>query len=439
MDETDLSDPEKSTQEALLLFANFISTAHPLRLAADLGGAAGGCAEGNDHLTKGQRRKRGCRTTPPRHLPPSRWGPHTNREFQKMSTENIALIVGATGLSGSYTAQQLKAEGWTVVTLSRSAVDLPWSDRHIAADLEDAEASHAALKAASGVTHVFFCTWSRQKDEAENVRVNAMMIRNLFDGLADAPIKHAALVTGLKHYLGSFDDYAKVKPYTPFLESSPRLPGLNFYYAQEDVLFEFAAKRGFTWTVHRPHTMIGFAIGNAMNMAVTLAVYASICKHTGRPFLFPGSPEQYGAVADVTDARILAKQLHWAAVTEGAQNTPFNTVNGDLFRWTWLWAQISGYFGLEVAEYPGHPVPLETQMADAPALWAEIVAKHGLQDIAVGKLASWWHSDADLGRTLECFTDMTNSRALGFTAYQQTTHSFFDVFDTLRAQRIIPS
>ena len=356
-----------------------------------------------------------------------------------MTKANIALIVGATGLSGSYAGQHLKAQGWTVVTLSRSADDLAWSDVHIAVNLEDAAACKVALAAASDVTHVFFCTWSRQASEGENVRVNAAMIRNLFDGMAGAPIQHAALVTGLKHYLGSFDDYAKVKPYTPFLESSPRLPGPNFYYAQEDVLFEYAARRGFAWTVHRPHSMIGLAIGNAMNMAVTLAVYASICKHTGRPFLFPGSPEQYNAVADVTDARILAKQLHWAAVTESAQNTPFNTVNGDLFRWTWLWEQIAGYFGLEVAEYPGHAVPLETQMADAPALWAEIVAKHGLREIPVGKLASWWHSDADLGRTLECFTDMTNSRALGFAAYQQTNHSFFDVFDTLSAQRIIPS
>lgn len=356
-----------------------------------------------------------------------------------MKSKNIALIVGATGLSGSYTAQRLKQDGWTVVTVSRSAVDLDWSDRHIAVDLEDSAASKLALQAASDVTHVFYCTWSRQANEEENVRVNALMIENLFAGLADAPIQHAALVTGLKHYLGSFDDYAKVLPYTPFLESSPRLPGLNFYYAQEDVLFDHAAKRGFTWSVHRPHTMIGFVIGNAMNMAVTLAVYASICKHTGRPFVYPGSPEQYNAVADVTDARVLAEQLLWSATTPEAANMPFNTVNGDLFRWTWLWAQIAGYFGLEVATYPGHPVPLEQQMADAPAVWAEIVAKHGLQDIAVNKLASWWHSDADLGRTLECFTDMTNSRTLGFTAYQQSSHSFFDVFDELRARRIIPS
>lgn len=356
-----------------------------------------------------------------------------------MSTKNVALIVGATGLSGSYTGRLLKENGWTVVTLSRGAADLEFSDRHIAADLTDAASAKAALSVAQDITHVFFCTWSRQANEAENVRVNSAMIRNLFDGLPDAPIQHAALVTGLKHYLGSFDDYAKVKPYTPFLESSPRLPGLNFYYAQEDVVFEYAAKRGFTWSVHRPHTMIGFVIGNAMNMAVTLACYATICKHTGRPFVYPGSTEQYNAVTDVTDARLLAKQLLWTVETPAAADTPFNTANGDVFRWTWLWKQIADYFGLEVVPHPGHPTPLVDQMADAPAVWAEIVAKHGLQDIPVDRLASWWHSDADLGRTLECFTDMTNSRTLGFTAYQSTRTSFTDVFDELKARKIIPA
>lgn len=356
-----------------------------------------------------------------------------------MSNKNVALIVGATGLSGSYTARELKAHGWKVLTLSRSDADLEWSDGHIAADLENASATKDALSGAKEVTHVFFCTWSRQANEEENVRVNSLMIRNLFEAVAHAPIQHAALVTGLKHYLGSFDDYAKVKPYTPFLESSPRLPGPNFYYAQEDVLFEMAKKQGFNWSVHRPHTMIGFVVGNYMNMAVTLAVYASICKHTGQPFLYPGSPEQLNAVTDVTDARLLAKQLHWASITPEAANTPFNTANGDLFRWTWLWQQIADYFDLEVAEYPGHPTPLEQQMADAETVWQTIVSKHGLQDIPLKKLASWWHSDADLGRDLECFTDMTNSRSLGFDNYQSTRSSFYDVFDELRERQIIPS
>ena len=47
-----------------------------------------------------------------------------------MADKNIALIVGATGLSGSYTARELKRHGWTVATVSRSDVDLEWSDRH---------------------------------------------------------------------------------------------------------------------------------------------------------------------------------------------------------------------------------------------------------------------------------------------------------------------
>ena len=356
-----------------------------------------------------------------------------------MKSENRALIVGATGLSGSYAGRYLKQQGWTVVTVSRSAAELPWSDRHIAADLREPAGGRAALAAASDVTHVFYCTWARRENEEKTFASTPAMVRNLFEGIARAPVRHAALVTGLKHYLGSFEDYAKVKPYTPFLESSPRLPGLNFYYAQEDVLFEMAAKRGFNWSVHRPHTMIGFVVGNAMNMAVTLAVYASICKHTGRPFVFPGSAVQYKAVTDVTDARILAEQLHWAATTPSAANTPFNIVNGDVFRWTWLWRQIADYFGLEVAVYPGHPTPLEGQMVGANTDWADIVMKHRLQDIPANKLASWWHSDADLGRTLECFTDMTNSRTRGFCAYRETKRSFLDVFDELRARRIIPA
>ena len=76
-------------------------------------------------------------------------------------------------------------------------------------------------------------------------------------------------------------------------------------------MLDAARRRGFSWSVHRPHTMIGYAVGNAMNMGVTLAVYAAICKETGR--LFPGSPEQHDGVSDVTDARLLARHLAWAA------------------------------------------------------------------------------------------------------------------------------
>ena len=309
----------------------------------------------------------------------------------------------------------------------------------IAADLTDASSTKQAL-AGVDPTHVFFTAWSRQATEAENCQVNGAMLRNLLAAVAHGPrLEHVALTTGLKHYLGPFEAYALVKPDTPFREDQERLPYQNFYYDQEDILWKFAEGGGFTWSVHRPHTVIGWAIGNAMNMGVTLAVYAAICQETGRPFVFPGSPEQYNAVTDVTDARILARHLEWAAVTPKAANEAFNIVNGDQFRWRRMWQIVAGGLGVEAAEYQGHPTPLVEQMAEASPVWDRIVEKHGLAPHAIGDLASWWHSDADLGRTIETFTDMTKSRLLGFTDYQPTDRSFLDLFERLRRERIIPS
>ena len=285
----------------------------------------------------------------------------------------------------------------------------------------------------------FICTWLRQDSEAENVRVNGDMVRNLFAALEGKPLVHAALVTGTKHYLGPFESYGQTNAETPFREDNPRLPGLNFYYTQEDLLFEAAAKGHFGWTVHRSHTVIGYARGNAMNMGVTLAVYATLCKEQGQPFVFPGSHEQWNALTDVTDARILAEQLEWAATTPAAYGHAFNITNGDLFRWRWLWPQLAAYFGVE-AQGPPEPIaPLEGRMGGAPEAWKAMAAKYQLAESDVNKLVSWWHTDGDLGRTIECVNDMTQSRLLGFSAYQPTPASFFGLFDRLKAERVIPS
>ena len=56
----------------------------------------------------------------------------------------------------------------------------------------------------------------------------------------------------------------------------------------------------------------------------------------------------------------------------------------------------------------------------------------------LNRLASAWHTDADLGRPIEVVTDMGKSRKLGFLDYQATDDSFFDLFNTLRQARIIP-
>ncbi len=349
-----------------------------------------------------------------------------------------ALVVGTSGIVGSATAALLIEQGWTVHGLARRPSDQP-GVHPVAADLTDAAGTAAALKDLAPDA-VFVSTWSRQATEAENIRVNGAMVRNLLDGLRPAKsVRHVALVTGLKHYLGPFEAYGKgVLPQTPFREEQGRLEVENFYYAQEDEVFAAAERDGFSWSVHRPHTVIGKAVGNAMNMGTTLAAYATLCRETGRPFRFPGSAAQWNGLTDMTDARQLAAQLVWATTTPEAANEDFNIVNGDVFRWSWMWSRIADWFGIEAAPFDGTVVPLEEQMADDAAVWQRIAAREGLVEADLTRLASPWHTDADLGRPIEVVTDMGKSRRLGFTRYQPTDDAFFDLFAQLRADRLIP-
>jgi len=349
-----------------------------------------------------------------------------------------ALVVGTSGIVGRATAAELVKAGWAVYGLARRPTEQD-GVQPVAADLQDPTSLEAAL---TGIRPdaVFIATWSRQDSEAENIRVNGGMVRNLLGALsAGGSVRHVALVTGLKHYLGPFEAYGKgVLPQTPFREEQGRLDVENFYYAQEDAVFEAAERDGFGWSVHRPHTIIGKAVGNAMNMGTTLAVYATLCRETGRPFRFPGSAAQWNGLTDMTSASLLADHLLWAATTPTARNEAFNVVNGDVFRWSWMWGRIADWFGIEAAPFDGTILTLEEQMKDDAGIWREIAAREGLAEADLSRLASPWHTDADLGRPIEVVTDMGKSRRLGFKEYQPTDDAFFDLFEQLRADRLIP-
>ncbi len=351
-----------------------------------------------------------------------------------------ALVVGVSGIAGSNLAEKLLAEAWTVYGLARNPGTAQQGMIPVSADLLSIDSLNSVLSDVSP-THVFLTSWMRNETEAENIRVNSLMVRNLLNAVAPRKtVQHVALVTGLKHYLGPFEAYAKegTLPITPVREEHPRLAIENFYYAQEDEVYAAAERDGFTWSIHRPHTVIGKAVGNMMNMGTTLAVYASICKETGRPFQFPGSGAQWNGLSDVTDARVLAQQMIWAATTEAAHNQAFNVANGDVFRWSWLWQQLADWFGVEARGFDGTLHPLEAQLAPDGALWSEMAAKYSLKEPDLNRLASAWHTDLDLSRPIEVMTDMSKSRKLGFTVYQDSRASFFDLFTRLREEKLIP-
>jgi nucleoside-diphosphate-sugar epimerase len=348
-----------------------------------------------------------------------------------------ALVVGATGIAGSAAVEHLAADGWDVIALSRGPVELK-GVRHISADLLSPESLNEAL-ADEPVTHVFFTAWLRQESEEENIRVNAALLRNLLTALRTAPVEHVALMTGLKHYLGPFDAYAAGKmPDTPFHEDEPRLPTANFYYAQEDVLWDAAKSQGFRWSVHRAHTVIGHAVGNAMNMGLTLAVQATLCRELGLPFVFPGSETQWNALTDMTDSGLLAEHMIWAATEENVGDEAYNIVNGDVFRWRWMWPRLAAYFGVEPEGFSGAPRPLQEQMKGMEEAWSALASRRGLAESDLSRLASWWHTDGDLGRNIEVVTDMSKSRLAGFTGYRRTLDAFTVLFDRYRAGNLIP-
>ena len=351
----------------------------------------------------------------------------------------IALVVGVTGIIGNTLADKLISRRWTTYGLARTPDTKKENLISVPADLLSEYSLRVALQDISP-THVFITSWMRNETEAENIRVNSLMVRNLLNVLSEKKsVQHVALVTGLKHYLGPFNSYAKegLLPETPLREEHPRLNIENFYYAQEDEVYAAAARDGFTWSVHRPHTIIGKAVGNMMNLGTTLAVYATICKETGRPFQWPGSAPQWNGLSDVTDARVLAEHLIWASTSDAARNEAFNVVNGDFFRWSWLWKKIASWFDIEPIGFDGTIHPLENELAGDVQRWREIAERYQLKESDLNRLASPWHTDLDLGRPIEVMTDMSKSRKLGFTVFQSTEDSFFDLFELLRTDHLI--
>jgi nucleoside-diphosphate-sugar epimerase len=173
-----------------------------------------------------------------------------------------------------------------------------------------------------------------------------------------------------------------------------------------------------------------------MNLAVGIAVYASISKASGVPLRFPGKPGAYSTLLEMTDAGLLAKATVWAATAPAAANQAFNITNGDLFRWNELWPKLARWFDLEVA--PPLQMSLATVMADKEPLWKELQAGHGLASTPYSEVSSWPFADFVFGWDYDFFADGSKARRAGFHEYVDTEAMFLGIFETLRRERIIP-
>jgi nucleoside-diphosphate-sugar epimerase len=223
---------------------------------------------------------------------------------------------------------------------------------------------------------------------------------------------------------------------TPARESDPPHMPPEFNVDQQQFLEGRQRGKRWTWSAIRPSVVCGFALGKPMNLALVIAVYATMSKELGVPLRFPGKPGAYTSLIEMTDAGLLAEATVWAATTPECANQAFNINNGDLFRWDELLPKIADFFDLDVA--PPLPMSMDVVMADKEPVWNDLVAKHGLEPTPYSDVSSWAFGDFVFGWDYDVIADGSKARRLGFHRHVETEQMFLDIFRDLRARKIIP-
>ncbi len=348
--------------------------------------------------------------------------------------DKVALVVGAHGVIGRNLVAHLAGmPDWQVIGLSRRGGEAAGRVRHVAVDLLDRGDVGDKLRDMAGVTHVFYAAYQDRPGWAELVAPNLAMLVNVVETIeAAAPgLRHVSLMQGYKVYgahLGPFR--------TPARETDAATFPPEFNVDQQRYLTRRQQGKGWTWSAIRPSVVGGFALGNPMNLAVGIAVYATVSKELGLPLRFPGKPGAYDRLLEMTDAGLLARATVWAATTEACANQAFNINNGDLFRWSEIWPRIARFFDMEAG--PGLPMPLATMMADKAGLWAALQARHGLAAHAYADLSPWPFVDFVFSWDYDMFADGTKARRFGFAEHVETEAMFMGIFAELRRRRVIP-
>ncbi|CAJ2643925.1 (S)-8-oxocitronellyl enol synthase CYC2-like [Trifolium pratense] len=365
--------------------------------------------------------------------------------------QSVGLVIGITGIVGNSLAEILPLADtpggrWKVYGVARRPRP-SWNADHpieyIQCDITDPNDTQTKLSVLTDVTHIFYVSWTNRPTEAENCEVNGAMLKNVLSAvIPNAPnLRHVSLQTGGKHYLGPFDLIGKIKSHEPpFTEDLPRLDAPNFYYTQEDILFEETKKKeGLSWSVHRPQVIFGFSPYSLMNIVGTLSVYAAICKHEGVPLRFPGTKGAWESYSVASDADLIAEQHIWAAVDPYAKNEAFNCSNGDVFRWKQLWKVLAEQFGIEEYEFveEGPRLKLSELMKDKGAVWEEIVKENQLTQTKLEDVAEWWFVDLMLGGE-GTVDSMNKAKEHGFVGFRNTKNSLIYWIDKTKGYKIVP-
>jgi nucleoside-diphosphate-sugar epimerase len=346
---------------------------------------------------------------------------------------NTALVVGANGVIGTNLINHLQGLGtWNIIGLSRRGGTNSKALSYISVDLLDKDDCIAKLGALSGITHIFYTAYQDRPTWAELVAPNLAMLVNVLNAIEPvANLQHVSLMQGYKVYGAHYGQFK-----TPAKESDDQLISTEFNLEQQYFLEKRQIGKDWSWSAIRPSVVGGTATGNPMNLAMAIAVYASLSKELGIPLRFPGKPGAYDKLLEMTDAGLLAQATVWAATSPQCANQAFNISNGDLFRWNDLWPKIAAYFDMPAA-FPLQ-LSLAQVMADKEAVYEAMQDRYGLEKYPYRELSSWTFADSVFSWDYDFLGDGSKARRFGFHEFVDTEKMFFRLFDEMRIKRIIP-
>lgn len=353
------------------------------------------------------------------------------------------VVAGALGVVGRAVVERFAARAdLRVVGLARRAPDFAPEATWLACDLRDPEATRRALAPHRDATHLVYAALHEKPDllrgwrDPDHLATNRAMLRHALDALAGAPLAHVSLLQGTKAYGVHTGRAMRV----PAREADAVRDPANFYFAQQDLLVERAERAGFAWTILRPQIVLGVAVGSAMNPVAALGAFAVLSRERGRPLAFPGHPH---ALAECSDARLVAAAIEWAWREPRAHGEAINVANGDVLVWSTLFERLAACFSMPL----GAPAPLRPSdaMPRHAALWRRIAEREGLRiadlDALIG--LSWQYADATWAAPAPLpvppLVSTIKLRRLGFAECIDSEECVVQHLDAMRAQRYLPA
>ena len=159
----------------------------------------------------------------------------------------------------------------------------------------------------------------------------------------------------------------------------------------------------------------GVGLGNPMNLAMVIAVYASMsARNCGVPLRFPGKPGAYTSLIEMTDADCWRRRPSGRRPTLESRNEAYNITNGDLFRWDDDVAEARGF--LRAGRRTAAADVIDDVMADKTDVWSTMVQRHGLVPTPYGDVSSWPFGDFVFSWDYDVIADTSKSRRPGSTS-----------------------